>query len=127
MSERSTRQVSLIPRKDAIAIIEHPSTQRTVSLGVEAHDIFLIELDFKGVTSDQVISATVRRSKDCQLADTTPLRVACLQKCPRRKALRTDPYPVTPDAPPDSDSKERYSKCYAFGDRCHLRSVEEVK
>ena len=98
-----------------------------VFLGVVGHDIILRELEFEGVTSNQVISEIIRRSKDCHLADTTPCELQVYRNAHDERALCADPYPVVLDAPVDADTKERYVKCYAFRDRYYLRSVEEVK
>ena len=98
-----------------------------VFLGVMGHDIILRELDFDGVTSDQVISAIIRRTKGCHLADTTPCELQVYRNAHDERALCADPYPVALDAPVDADTEERYVKCYAFRDRYYLRSVEEVK
>ena len=97
-----------------------------VFLGVVGHDIILRELDFEGVTQEDVFNAIFDLSTRCVLADTTPCEMQVYRNAHDKRSVCADPYPNVLDAPPVVDSYEPYVQCYEHNDKYYKRSSEEL-
>ena len=98
-----------------------------VFLGVVGHDVPIWELEFEGLTRQEVFTAIFDRSSRCTMADTTPCELQVYRNAHDEKALCPDTYPVITNGRSNSDAKESDIQCYAFGDRFYRRSLEKVK
>ena len=99
-----------------------------VFLGVVGHDVPLWELEFEGVTQEEVFAAIFDRAQRCTLTDViTPCALQVFRNANDKRALCPDPFPILSNASHGAKSQESNIQCHTFRDKYYWRSVAEVK